>query len=400
MGEWKESTLGDVSIDGGHYGIAASAVPLDASLPTYLRITDIRDDGTINKSGLTSVDDPNSVEYILSPNDLVIARTGASTGRNYFYDGRDGELVYAGFLIKFSIDPNKIYPQYVKYWFLSPFYKAWLNSHTDGSTRANINAVTLADCPIRFPADLPTQRRIAAVLGALDDKIEVNRKICENLEAQAQALFKAWFVDFEPFGGKRPEGWKMGKLGDVAAIRRESITPDEMDEIVEHYSLPAFDESKFPAFDASESIKSNKFKIGKNSVLLSKLNPRIKRLWDPFVDTESAVASTEFVVFEPFKVAFRYFVYSVLDSEGLYQYSVAHAAGTTNSHQRVTPDDILEYEIVLPAEEDILKYCGVVEPMYASVKRCIKESRALAAMRDALLPKLMSGELAVEKVDG
>ena len=400
MGEWKESTLGDVSIDGGHYGIAASAVPLDASLPTYLRITDICDDGTINKSGLTSVDDPNSVEYILSPNDLVIARTGASTGRNYFYDGRDGELVYAGFLIKFSIDPNKIYPQYVKYWFLSPFYKAWLNSHTDGSTRANINAVTLADCPIRFPADLPTQRRIAAVLGALDDKIEVNRKICENLEAQAQALFKAWFVDFEPFGGKRPEGWKMGKLGDVAAIRRESITPDEMDEIVEHYSLPAFDESKFPAYDTSESIKSNKFKIGKNSVLLSKLNPRIKRLWDPFVDTESAVASTEFVVFEPFKVAFRYFVYSVLDSEGLYQYSMAHAAGTTNSHQRVTPDDILEYEIVLPAEEDILKYCGVVEPMYASVKRRIKESRALAAMRDALLPKLMSGELAVEKVDG
>ena len=295
-----------------------------------------------------------------------------------------------------QINPEKADADFVFYYLKWQYHELCLLAN--GAAQQNLNAQVIKDFQIGLP-DLPTQQRIAAVLGALDDKIEVNRKICENLEAQAQALFKAWFVDFEPFGGKCPAGWKMGKLVDVAAIHRESITPDEMDEIVEHYSLPAFDESKFPAYDTSESIKSNKFKIGKNSVLLSKLNPRIKRLWDPFVDTESAVASTEFIVFEPFKVAFRYFVYAILDSEGLYQYSVAHAAGTTNSHQRVTPDDILEYEIVLPSEEDILKYCGVVEPMYASMKRRIKESRALAAMRDALLPKLMSGELAVEKVE-
>ena len=75
---------------------------------------------------------------------------------------------------------------------------------------------------------LPTQRKIAAVLGALDDKIENNRKICANLEAQAQAIFKSWFVDFEPFGGKMPQGWKMGKLGDVCKIfdsRRILLSP-------------------------------------------------------------------------------------------------------------------------------------------------------------------------------
>ena len=212
MSEWKKVRLGDISIDGGHYGIGAAAVEYDESLPTYLRITDIREDGTIIREGLKSVDDPNACEYYLKPNDLVIARTGASTGRNYFYDGRDGQLVYAGFLIRFSIDERKIWPPYVKYWFQGSEYRTWLLNHTDGSTRANINAVTLGDCPIYCPTDASTQRKIAAVLGALDDKIENNRKICANLEAQAQAIFKSWFVDFEPFGGKMPQGWKMGAL--------------------------------------------------------------------------------------------------------------------------------------------------------------------------------------------
>ena len=75
----------------------------------------------------------------------------------------------------------------------------------------------ISEYEIDFPS-LPTQRKIAAVLSSLDDKIENNRKICANLEAQAQAIFKSWFVDFEPFGGKMPQGWKMGKLGDVADI--------------------------------------------------------------------------------------------------------------------------------------------------------------------------------------
>lgn len=99
----------------GEYGIAASAVDYSPELYTYLRITDINDDGTINKRNLKSVNDPNASKYLLRPNDIVFARTGASTGRNYFYDGSDGELVYAGFLIKFSIDEKKVNPKFIKY---------------------------------------------------------------------------------------------------------------------------------------------------------------------------------------------------------------------------------------------------------------------------------------------
>ena len=94
-------TLGQLSKTGrGYYGIGASAVPFSDDLFTYLRITDIRDDGTLNKSDLKSVADPEARKYLLAPNDIVFARTGASTGRNYFYDGRDGTFVYAGFLMK------------------------------------------------------------------------------------------------------------------------------------------------------------------------------------------------------------------------------------------------------------------------------------------------------------
>ena len=116
MGEWKEYKLGDLVVGNrGNYGIAAPAVDYDVNKYTYLRITDINDDGTINKDGLKSVDDKNAVNYILRSNDIVFARTGASVGRSYFYDKKDGVLVYAGFLIKFSIDPQKVNPKILKY---------------------------------------------------------------------------------------------------------------------------------------------------------------------------------------------------------------------------------------------------------------------------------------------
>ena len=86
MSEWKEYKLGDLTVDGkGSYGIAAPAVDYDAEKYTYLRITDINDDGTLNKNGLKSVDDKNASKYLLQQYDIVFARTGASTGRNYFY---------------------------------------------------------------------------------------------------------------------------------------------------------------------------------------------------------------------------------------------------------------------------------------------------------------------------
>ena len=175
--------LASLTLDGrGSYGIAAPAVERSDALFTYLRITDINDDGTLNVLGLKSVDDENASKYILKKNDIVFARTGASTGRNYFYDGSDGTLVFAGFLIKFSIDPNKVNPKYIKYYCMSDAYKGWDHSHTTGSTRGNINAKTFGEMIVPI---LPRvqQDGIVEILSCLDEKIRNNSMINDNLAA-------------------------------------------------------------------------------------------------------------------------------------------------------------------------------------------------------------------------
>ena len=177
------TTLGSVSKGKrGFYGIGASAVPYSEELYTYLRITDINDDGTLNTTDLKSVNDENASKYLLEPNDMVFARTGASTGRNYFYDGSDGKFVYAGFLIKFSIDPKQINPKFVKHYCLSKPYWDWISAYNTGSTRGNINAQTLASMPIPI---LPReyQDQLVSILDSITEKIKHNKQINNNLAA-------------------------------------------------------------------------------------------------------------------------------------------------------------------------------------------------------------------------
>lgn len=175
--------LAQLSVGGkGSYGIGASAAPYSKDLYTYLRITDINDDGTLNTNDLKSVVDEKAPEYLLKTNDIVFARTGASTGRNYFYDESDGEFVYAGFLIKFSIDDQKVNPKYIKYFCQSEQYRGWINSFNTGSTRGNINAQTLGKLPIPL-IDRDKQDKMVCILSSLDAKIKENKRINDNLAA-------------------------------------------------------------------------------------------------------------------------------------------------------------------------------------------------------------------------
>jgi type I restriction enzyme S subunit len=181
MEELKTYTLEELSKGKGSYGIAASAVPFNPNKHTYLRITDINDDGTLNKKGLMSVDEDNAADYLLEENDIVFARTGNSTGRTYFYDGSDGELVYAGFLIKFSLDENKLNPRILKYYTHSKLYYDWVHSFDTGGTRGNINAKIYGAMPIELPSR-EMQDRIVDIMKSLDDKIALNQRINDNLE--------------------------------------------------------------------------------------------------------------------------------------------------------------------------------------------------------------------------
>ncbi|MBU7556405.1 restriction endonuclease subunit S [Weissella paramesenteroides] len=177
---FKTIKLGDVG--NGMYGVAEPAINFDDKLPTYLRITDINPDGSINRAGLKSVQ-PQKKQYHLQDNDIVFARTGNSVGKSYYYDKRDGDFVFAGFLIKFSLHETEyFYPRYLKYFVTTKKYWGWVNSISNGSTRGNINAKMFANMPI----DLPTkakQIRLVHALDLLESKIRINREINDNLAA-------------------------------------------------------------------------------------------------------------------------------------------------------------------------------------------------------------------------
>ena len=248
--------------------------------------------------------------------------------------------------------------------------------------------------------DIDTQRKIASVLRSLEEKIELNSTINNNLEQQAQAIFKSWFVDFEPFNGEMPHDWIASRLGDIASIKTNSFSPVKNSDVqLEHYSIPAYDEQKYPVFESAAGVKSNKYILSKNSVMISKLNPDTKRVWRPMCLSELAVSSTEFIIFEAFNPAYRDFVFSIVDSAAFSDWMCAHTTGSTNSRQRTAPSTTLEFQVALPDEKAITDFCAVVTPMYDTIASNICENQKLAQLRDSILPKLMSGELDVSNID-
>ncbi len=274
-----------------------------------------------------------------------------------------------------------------------------LNERRIGTSQPLLTQNILNNIEVDVPA-LDKQKKIASILESLDKKIQLNNEINNNLEQQAQALFKAWFVDFETNSGTMPSNWKTASLSSIARISTEVFSPSKNPNVeVEHYSIPALDENRYPVFEKSDGIKSNKYRLTHNSVMISKLNPDTKRIWRPYCISNTPVCSTEFIVYEPVKTSYRDFVYSIIDSEKFSNFLCAHTTGSTNSRQRVTPSITLNYDIVLPDDETICMFSSIVSPMYDTIENNIKVNQLLAETRDKLLPKLMSGELDVSNID-
>ena len=248
--------------------------------------------------------------------------------------------------------------------------------------------------------DINTQKKIANILHSIDKKIKLDNMINNNLEQQAQALFTAWFENFEPFGGVAPDSWKQVTLGDIAEIKTNSFNPQKNpDAQIEHYSIPAFDEKKYPVFESASDIKSNKYILTNNSVMASKLNPDTKRVWRPLCITDLAVSSTEFIIFEPFNPVYKDYVYSIIDSKGFTDWMCSHTTGSTNSRQRTAPGTTLNYLIWLPDQDTMDSFLSTVTPMYDLIAHNLSQNQELISLRDSLLPKLMSGELDVSNID-
>lgn len=273
-----------------------------------------------------------------------------------------------------------------------------LKKNTHGSVFDTIIRDTFAGIEVDIP-DMDSQSKIAEILSNIDEKIEVNVRINENLQQQARAVFQAWFIDYEPFGGAAPLAWHPSTLGQIAELKTDSWSPAKNpDVMVEHYSIPAFDEQHYPVFEIAAGIKSNKYILNSNSVMISKLNPDTKRIWRPLCLSAHSVCSTEFIVYEAKKQEQRDYIYSILDSTPFLNHLCSHTTGSTNSRQRATPKSTLDFTLCLPPDSIIEDFCQIVTPMYDLIASNIVENQSLAKTRDSLLPRLMSGELDVSGI--
>ena len=306
-----------------------------------------------------------------------------------------GSTEYIVFRAKEGNDPDFIY-----YLVTSPAVREpAIKSMVGSSGRQRVQTDVVQGLKVKVP-DLEGQQAIAGILKVLDEKIAVNCRINKNLQEQARSIFQSWFIDYEPFGGSMPSDWLHSTLGQIAIMKTDSWSPTKNPNVVvEHYSIPAFDEMHYPVFEIASGIKSNKYLLTPESVLISKLNPDTKRIWRPMCLSEYPVCSTEFIVYEAKKRGQRDYIYSLIDSITFFNYLCSHTTGSTNSRQRVTPKSTLDFALCLPPDSIIEDFCHIVTPMYDMISTNTVENQSLAKTRDSLLPRLMSGELDVSGID-
>jgi len=439
VSDWIETTLGDISIDVS-YGYTESANTEKVG-PKFLRITDIQN-GVVDWKSVPycPIDNSKLDKYLLEKGDIVVARTGNSTGENYIFTGSE-ETVYASYLIRFRIDENIANPFYVWYSMRSPNWWAFVNSSKTGSAQAGANAKVLGLYPLDLP-NLNTQKAIAHILGSLDDKIELNRQMNETLEAMAQALFKSWFVDFDPVidnalvSGKPipdefieraeqrkaiekkdnsdirglfpdefefteemgwiPKGWEVSKLGEYIEVKRGG-SPRPIHDYLVPKGLPWVKISDATASNSRFLVETKQFikpeglnkttLLKKGSLILSNsATPGLPK----FLDLDACIHDgwLHFPKKKIFTDNYLYQLFLVVRQELLMQ---GNGSVFTN-----LKTDILKNHMVVVPNIDVLNYFdNWINSFHNKIHAVQIDVDNLSRIRDTLLPKLMSGELRI-----
>ena len=267
-----------------------------------------------------------------------------------------------------------------------------IKSMVGSSGRQRVQTDVLQNLEINLP-DLETQRIIGSILRGIDDRISLNTAINENLEQQAQALFKAWFVDFEPFGGVMPDDWRMGTLSEICGYSKDKVDIDDLT-LDTYYSTENMQPNRQGAVQATTlpTIKQTTA-CKKGDVLISNIRPYFKKILYCFSDCG---CSTDVLCFVPNKTNYSAFLYCALYADKFFDYMVAGSKGT--KMPRGDKQQIMVYPICIPSAEYIEKFNQAVAPMLETVYTNRIEASNLANLRDTLLPKLMNGEIDVSAV--
>ncbi len=321
---------------------------------------------------------------VASARDIVFTQRGTLGQVALVPESRHNVYVISQSQMRLRVDPEKASPEFVYYAATSPDFLRQIHDRAISTGVPHTNLGILAELEV---PDLPLleQQAIAEVLGALDDKIAANTRLAATAETFATTLVATCS--------------KAVPLSGLAELSKAQSNPALFGaKLIDHYSLPAFDASALPVIEPADQIKSNKFVINQDVVLLSKLNPRFPRVWRAGVNPDRvALASTEFLVLNPVGVS-REILWAALSQPTFATALDAKVAGTSGSHQRVRPVDALATLVADPRGLDAAR-TAALEAALGLASKSRAENRTLAAIRDALLPKLMSGQLRVTDVD-
>jgi len=424
-GEWVIFRLGEVctKIGSGATPRGGASVYLDQGEVALIRSQNVYNDG-FHRDGIVYLTERNAKELAnveVAEGDILLNITGDSVARVCQVQP---DLLPARVNQHVAIvrpDSKQLSPRYLCYYLASPLMQEkMLSLAGGGATRNALTKGMIEAFQVQAPVDVNEQRAIACILGALDDKIDLNRRINRTLEAMARALFQSWFVDFDPVraklagqapdglkpaiaalfpdrlveveGREVPAGWQIGRLGDIAQHPRRSVRPDQIDEDTPYIALEHMPKRCIALSDwgTADGVESNKYEFQTGEILFGKLRPYFHKVGVAPLD---GVCSTDIVVVAPRAPHWFGLVLGHVSSDAFVEYTNAFSAGT--KMPRTNWGDMSRYEIVVPSTEIAQAYTDQVQPAVKRIATAIHESRTLAALRDTLLPRLISGALRV-----
>ena len=397
--KWNRVILREIC-DLVNYGYTASAKPEPIG-PKFLRITDI----VPNRIDWTSVphckiDDEKFSKYQVKENDIVIARTGATTG----YAKRirvDHQAVFASYLVRIRINPNYD-SRYVGFVVESDEYKRFIQLNLGGAAQPNANAQVLTSFPISLPP-LTTQRKIAAVLSTYDNLIENNTRRIKILEDMAQTLYREWFVHFHFPGhenvqmvesslGPIPKGWKVKQLGEMCHVLMGLSPKSEFynktgEGLPFHQGVTDFGE-RFPTDRVYCTVQK---RIAEVADILFSVRAPVGRI---------NVANKKIVIGRGIsairsKSGDQAFILQQLKD----RFQEEDTMGSGTIFNAITKADLLGVQLLKPMQSIVTKFEKVTEPISLELANLTIKNDNLRQTRDLLLPKLISGEIDVSELD-
>lgn len=323
-------------------------------------------------------------------NDTIMARITPclENGKTAFVKGfAENEVVFGSteYIVMRAI-PGASDSVFIYYLATSPsFREVAIKSMVGSSGRQRVQQDVLENLELVLP-DYETQVRVGKVLSAFDDKIELNTQINHNLEEQAKAIFKSWFVDFEPFNGKMPKSWLAKTLADVSKIGAGGDKPHCVSEIqTPEFQYPIY--SNGLANDGLYGYASSA-KIYEESITVSARGTIgfVCLRQEPYVPIVRLITLIPNTCFVSAKYLYLYL-------KGI------NISGTGTTQQQLTVPDFQKTSIMVPDNDTMKRFTICADSIFEQIKHNAKEMRTLAQLRDTLLPKLMSGEIDVSEVE-